>query len=453
MGNHIKQGGRVKLNAANSYYLPGLLITHLFASSLSSGALLAQNDIDRLYGKTLKEIRIEGAHYTRYDIITRELASKIGQPYTKENAEKDFNRLDKLDIFSYVRIQPLAEGEDLVLDIKVKEIFPYLPFFSYEVTDENGFAGGPGFQSVNFLGRDRFFFLSARFGGATNINLFYEDPWISGNHVSTSFEFFQRDRFNELDQFNEIASEATLRIGSYIGEYGRIGGRVSFISIKSDSAGRALSSDNRDNVPTLGFFVGYDSRDLWSNPHRGWQNEFEISKSAGFLGGDGDFWSFNIDIRKYVPVIKKHTLALFSLTTLRIGDIGSDIPLHQDFHIGGTNSVRGWDISSERSGKNQWIGTAEYRITIMEPKVLSGLGLTADIGLQIALFGDLGIAWNTSDQFDTDNFIGGYGFGLRFLTPFVNMFRFDFGFGEPGESFRIHLGAFEKPVAQRFRVR
>ncbi|MFQ5824879.1 MAG: BamA/TamA family outer membrane protein [bacterium] len=415
--------------------------------------VFAQNEIITLYGKTLKEIRIEGAHFTHEDIIIRELASKVGQPYTKANAAKDYARLDKLDIFSFIRVQPVMEKDEVILNIKVKEIFPYLPFFSYEVTDENGFAGGPGFQSVNFLGQDRFFIASVRLGGATNINLFYEDPWISGNHLSVTFEFFQGDRFNKLDQFNEIASESMLRIGSYLGEYGRIGGRFSFISIKSDSAGRTLSSSNRDNIPTLGFFIGYDSRDLWSNPHRGWQNEFEISKSAGFLGGDGDFWSFNFDIRKYVPIIKRHTLALFSLTTLRIGDVGTDIPLHQDFHMGGTNSVRGWDISSERSGRNQWIGTAEYRVTVLEPKVLSVFGLTADIGLQVALFGDLGIVWNDKDQFDADNFIGGYGFGLRFLVPFVNMFRFDFGFGEPGESFRIHIGAFEKPVAQRFRVR
>jgi len=86
-----------------------------------------------------------------------------------------------------------------------------------------------------------------------------------------------------------------------------------------------------------------------------------------------------------VPIIEKHTLALFSLTTLRIGDAGTDIPLHQDFHMGGTNSVRGWDISPDRSGKNQWINTVEYRVTLMEPKVLSLLGLTADIGFQGAV--------------------------------------------------------------------
>jgi hypothetical protein len=33
------------------------------------------------------------------------------------------------------------------------------------------------------------------------------------------------------------------------------------------------------------------------------------------------------------------------------------------------------------------------------------------------------------------------------------MFRIDFGFGEPGESVRLNIGSFEKPVAQRFRVR
>lgn len=415
--------------------------------------ILGQNNLNSLYGKILKEIRIEGARFTDVNVITRELASKVGQPYTRKNAKKDFARLDQLDICSKIEMDPIAEGDGVVLMIRVKEIFPYLPFFSYEVTDENGFAGGPGFQSVNLLRRDIFFFASARFGGATNISLLYENPWISGNHFSLRVEFFQRDRFNELDRFNEIASEGRLQIGSYIGEYGRIGGRFLFISIKSDSVGRTLSSSNRDNVPTLGFFIGYDSRDLWSNPHRGWQNEFEISKSSGFLGGDGNFWSFNFDVRKYIPIINNHTLALFSLTTLRIGDVGTDIPLHQDFHIGGTNSVRGWDISPDRNGKNQWLSSAEYRVTFMKPKVLSAFGVTVDLGLQLALFGDLGIAWNNSDQFNKDKVIGGYGVGLRFLVPFVNMFRFDFGFGEPGESFRIHIGAFEKSVAQRFRVR
>jgi outer membrane protein insertion porin family len=428
-----------------------LLIAALFISS----AVAAQENTNEkdVYGKILKEIRLTGARHTDTEIVTRELASKVGKPYLQENATKDYARLDRLDIFSSVKISPQLENDGVVLQIAVKEIFPYLPFFSYEVTDENGFAGGPGFQSVNLLRRDIFLFGTARFGGATNINFLYENPWIGGNHFSVRLELYQRDRFNDLDNFNEKATEANLQIGSFIGEYGRIGGRASFLSIKSDSAGRTLSPSNRDNLPTLGFYIGYDSRDLWSNPHRGWHNEFEISKGGGFLGADGDFWSFTFDVRKYLPIINRHTLALLSLATLRIGQVGDEIPPHQDFHIGGTNSVRGWELDSRR-GKNQFINTAEYRFTLLEPRLLTApFGLTFDIGLQLALFGDLGIAWDESDEFKSENLIGGYGFGLRFLVPFVNMFRIDFGFGEPGESVRFNIGSFEKPVAQRFRVR
>jgi len=144
----------------------------------------------KLYGRVLKDIRVTGARFTDREIIVRELASKIGKPYLRKNAAKDFARLDNLDIFSYVEVQPVGEAGAVVLEVAVKEIFPYLPFFSYEVTDENGFSGGPGFQSVNMLRRDISFFAAARFGGANNINVLFDDPWISGNHLSLRFEFF-----------------------------------------------------------------------------------------------------------------------------------------------------------------------------------------------------------------------------------------------------------------------
>ncbi|MFQ5638154.1 MAG: BamA/TamA family outer membrane protein [bacterium] len=435
-------------------YLKAFFVRLIMLVSITSLNLAqASEPNDTLYGKPVKAIRLDGVKHTKTGIIIRELASQVGRPYLQENAEKDFARLDKLDIFSSIRISPIAENDGVVLQIEVKEILPYLPFFSYEVTDENGFAAGPGFQSVNLSGRDIFVTALARFGGATNIILFLENPWFSGNHLSYLLKVNQRQRFNELDRFNEISTEVSLQIGSYLGEHGRIGGRLSFLSIKSDSMGRTLSSDNRDTLPTIGFFLGYDSRDLWSDPHRGWWNEIELAKGGGFFGADNDYWTVSLDLRRYIPLVDRHTLAFFSLTTLRTGSVGKDISPVEDFHMGGTNSVRGWKINSRGGGKNQFINTAEYRFTFIEPKLLSLFGITLDVGLQLALFGDVGIAWNNSDQFKTDNFIGGYGFGIRLLVPFVNQFRFDFGFGQPGESFRIHIGAFDKPVAQRFRVR
>lgn len=412
----------------------------------------AQTSPQTAYGKILREIRFEGVRYTDVDVITRELASKVGEPYLEENAKKDFARLDGLDICSNIQMRAREDSTGVILTIRARELYPYMPFFSYEVSDENGFSIGPGFQSVSLLRRDIFFSGVARFGGATNINLFINNPWVAGNHLSYTLNFFQRDRFNKVDEFNEIATELYVTLASYLGESGRIGGRFAFQSVKSDVPGRTLSADNRDNVATVALFLGYDSRDLWSNPHNGWWNEIEVSQVGG-LWGDGDFWRVNLDVRRYLPVLPRHTLALFSLVTLSSGTRGEDFAAWQDFSLGGTNSVRGWELGS-RHGKNQMLSTAEYRVTVLEPRLLTlPFGLTLDVGVEVSAFGDLGAAWDERREFAARNFIGGYGLGVRLLVPFVNMFRFDFALGESGKSVQLNIGAFSKAVAQRFRVR
>ncbi len=406
-------------------------------------------DVEQLYGKRLKEIRLSALRYTQRDIIIRELASRLGEPYLKENAEKDLKRLDRLGIFSDITIEAIEDGDEVVLAIEVKETLPYLPTISLEVNDENGLSIGPGFKSINLLGRDISFSASARFGGATNIGTTLENPWFAGNHRSYRLEFDQRDRRNELDNFAEISTEINLRLGSWVGEHGRIGGHFNFLSLGSDTAGTTLSTSNRDNTPSLAFFIGYDSRDFWTSPHQGWWNEVEVSQNGGFLGGDGDFLRVHFDVRRFQPLADRHTLALFSLTTLQTGAVGVEIPIYQDFHLGGTNSIRGWELGST-SGKNQFINTIEYRYDLMVPKAWSVFGVHFYTGLQIALFGDLGIAWEDSQG---NRWLDGYGFGLRLLLPFVDVIRVDFAFGEPGKGLNSQIGIGSKAIKQRGRIR
>ena len=68
------------------------------------------------------------------------------------------------------------------------------------------------------------------------------------------------------------------------------------------------------------------------------------------------------------------------------------------------------------------------------------------------MFGDIGTAWDDSDQFSR-NFIGGGGVGLRVLMPVLEMLRFDFGFGQANRSVVSHIGVREKALEQRLRVR
>jgi outer membrane translocation and assembly module TamA len=71
----------------------------------------------------------------------------------------------------------------------------------------------------------------------------------------------------------------------------------------------------------------------------------------------------------------------------------------------------------------------------------------------VALFGDLGLGWDTRDQFNRKRFIGGVGAGVRLLLPIVGLLRIDFGWGQEGKSIMVHFGAYEKPVMTRKRVR
>ena len=409
---------------------------------------LAQTD--GLYGSVVKEIRVIGARYTKEHIITRELASQVGQPYLEENVAKDLQRLSRLPFLNSVSIQPLNEDDAVVLLIDVVEVFPYLPTISIELSDENGVSAGPGFKSVNLFGSGISFSGSARFGGATNIYAVLDNPWFAGDHLSYRFEVFRRDRANKLDDYKENAYELNLRLGSYLGENGRLATRLSYMSLESDTAGITLSADNHDNLLTLGLSIGFDSRDNYVAPRRGWWTELEVSKT-GLLAGNGDFWLLVFDVRKYVPLGARYSLSLFSLTTLTTGKVGRDIPVYLDYHVGGTNSVRGWELDA-RSGKNQVLGTTEWSYS------LGDLGLkrlisSSNIDFRIAVFGDLGIAWNDPGEFARDQFIGGGGVGMRMLSPLLKVVRLDFALGETGAEISFHVGYPAKPDAQRLRVR
>ena len=410
---------------------------------------------DDPYGKPIKEIKFEGLKRTREYIVRRELLSRVGEPCVKENLDLEYQNLELLDIFSKIEIKPLVEQDSVIVVYQFVETFPLLPSISIKISDENGISAGGGLKSSNLLGRDIFFSGRLVVGGELELEVLLENPWIIGNHLGYRLEYYHRERDNLIADFKETADEFYLRIGSYLGRNGRIGGSLEFLNIRSDKDGVTLSPDNSDQVSRIGVYVGFDSRDSFSNTRRGWWNEIAYTREIRMLKNSSNFNQLDLDIRRFqpIPLWDRHTLALFSLTTIRSGVLGEDIASWQLFGLGGTNTIRGWEFAA-REGKNQFINTAEYRITLLPPSLLR---LPFDIdyrgGLQFAVFGDVGIAWNETNEFVDRNFIAGGGFGIRILLPIFGMARIDFGLGQGGKGVFLHLGMYEKPVMTRKRVR
>ncbi len=412
--------------------------------------VFSQADDSHVYGQVVTDIRVIGLKTTKPYIVERELATKVGEPFTKENERKDYGRLDRLHIFSEIAIYTALEDGGLVVFIEVKETFAYMPVISLSISDENGLSIGGGLKSVNLLGQAIYFSGVARFGGELTVELDLRDPWVAGNHIGYVVEYYHRSRENAIHQFDETANEAYLLVRSYVRENGRVAARMFYHGIQSDRDGKTLSPENIDHVIYGSLVVGYDSRDLWSNPQAGWWNNIEIIKS-GLFGTDSDFWQGNFDLRRFQPLARGHTLGLFSLYTYTTGTVGVDVANWQTFGIGGSNLIRGYNVGT-KVGKNQFLNTVEYRWNFMQPRPFTYFGVTASLGLQLALFTDFGSEWNTNDEFD-DNFIWGGGTGLRLIIPYVGLVRLDFGFGDSDPWVVFHLATGEKSERQRERVR
>ncbi|UCE42197.1 MAG: BamA/TamA family outer membrane protein [Candidatus Aminicenantes bacterium] len=387
--------------------------------------------------------------------MTRELISKVGEPLLKENLDKEYTRLELLDIFIEIQIEPIVAEDGIILTYRFTETLPWLPMIGFQITDENGISAGGGLKFPNLFGKNIFFSGRVLFGGATSVQIKLENPWFAGDHLGYELEYYRRERDNQIGDFYEKSNEFYLRVGSHLGKNSRIGGSLESVNIHSDKDGVTLSPNNVDRVTRIGLYVSYDSRDVFVDTHKGWWNEVSFSREIRIFKNATDFYQLDLDLRRYqpLPFWDRHTLAVFSLLTLRSGEVGKDIAPWQRFGVGGTNTVRGWEYATQR-GKNQFVNTLEYRITVLEPQVFDlPFNLRYRAGLDICFFGDMGIAWDEADQFKTRNFIGGFGVGVRILVPIVGVTRLDVGWGQKGKGIFLHLGAYEKPVMSRKRVR
>jgi outer membrane protein assembly factor BamA len=109
-------------------------------------------------------------------------------------------------------------------------------------------------------------------------------------------------------------------------------------------------------------------------------------------------------------------------------------------------------LGSTLFGKNQLLGTLEYRFPLLASREYILMGLAADIGLSGAFFADTGLAWSHRRDFAGDRLQTGVGLGLRLLLPAVDMTRLDIGYS-PSGGWQIHFASFAKMRAQRARLR
>jgi len=443
------------------YFLSGQVRTIFLCLGLLSGTIVQTGcglikiiskpeafvDNPKGVGKVIKAIEINGLSYTDENFIREHLFSQPGEIYDDGNNQEDFVQLDGLGIFSSIQFETREEGDEVVLVITVSENVPWLPSIALSITDENGVSIGPAVSFSNFMGKAMKLSASARFGGTTSYQATFLTPWYGDDRPQISAQIYSLSRQNKLDDFYENSLEANLDILWDIGGDYRAGPRVTMIYMRSDTTGITHNDDNSDQSYGAGFFIGRDTRNLLSYPTQGSVLIFDAIRYEGSLRT----LRSNFDFRLYFEPAKRHRLALYTLFTFSSGDLITDIPVWADFHIGGTNTVRGWKLDSRR-GKNQMLTVLEYGFMVLERKIVRISKIQMDIGIQLAAFADVGSAWDEANEWE-QNLIAGAGVGIRLIIPTTGMLRFDFAHGQPEIGIQFHIGSRERASAQRFRVR
>jgi len=396
-----------------------------------------------LEGLTVREIHIEGLHRTSRQLVIDQLQSAVGEPYSEKNRRLDVEYLDRLWIFSSIEVAAERINDGVLLTVRLRETFPFSVYVSATTTQENGLSLGPGAGAINLGGKAIKASAAVEFGAATNFFFDTRTPRLTGNPWWLEAGLAHATRDNTIHNFREKTWTTGNLVGYQFNPHIWLTGGFQLIALSSDQPGITLNPSGHDVVPSLSLGLRFDTRDRWSNPRAGWFLGADLTRS-GLFGGDGAWWTTQFEARRYQPLAGRHILAGFSYLALQSGEPGINLPVWMVYGIGGANSVRGWQAGA-RQGKNQWLNTVEYRYQLVKPRPIRFFKYALYWGLHLALYGDLGTAWTPSADFSR-NFIGGAGYGVRLVIPYVGVFRFDrafgnglrpaYGIGEPAEAWR-----------------
>jgi outer membrane protein assembly factor BamA len=401
---------------------------------------------DPLEGLPIREVRITGLRHVASESVERHLGTRVGQPYRRAAIEAARRRLDELRLFASIAFDPQLVNEGVTLHVAVTETLRLLPFVVVRVTDENGLSAGPGLRAINLLGRESQASVAMRFGGEVGVSASVDRTTVSPGTWARHLGVSHNTRENSLYGFDEAATTADGRFALNWGQGLRTGASADLLVIGVDES--ATAEGRTDVIPTLGAFLTWDGLDSATNPRTGTWGEVEVNRRMH----DAASWTFILDGRRFQRLSARQGIGLFSLATFQTGAVGDGLPDYLQFDLGGANSVRGWSLGSRR-GRHQWIGTAEYSFVLRPLQAFSVAGVNLYAGVQLAAFADLG--WTSNDGADPAkaSAIDGYGLGLRFLVPFVDLVRLDVAWGEPGRGATAYFGVALKAARQRQRVR
>ena len=383
-----------------------------------------------------KKVKIEGIVIagnivTKRRTIIRELKVKVGEYAHYERIRESKRRLEKLGIFTEVKIYEIptsAEKENLIISVREgKRNYAGLGVGLQTISERQTFAlwnnpvrvrGTAEFIKSNVLGSAAQLSLVGQFGFKEKRGVFsWEQPYFFGlpmqTYLNAWLEREERESFTfdrqgvSLTAIKSVSKDllflTTLRWA-----------RTNFFILLVEE-----SEVDRQHRPFSATSISgsliWDRRDESFNPEKGSFLSFVLERAFPLLKSESNYLKSFIKYKQFIPVFSGVT---FSATSrLGLGGGRKPIPIHERFFAGGSNSFRGArfdklgpkDPVSQKPVGGEALFLLNFELTfplIPAIKDLSG-----------ALFYDKGNVFEKTTHFNLPALQDAVGIGIRYRTP------------------------------------
>jgi len=401
---------------------------------------------------TVESFSIEGTSGIKNYLVERELIFKKGNEYNKDEIDLSQRRLLETGIFSFAQISPTPiPGSDSTvhLGIHVKQFKPrewrsiggYYPIEYYEGAEPLPGAGaefgwrnrGLNSTTTNFNTKLAGYFIPTQEFVYPKItfNVDLGNQWFLQKRVPTQIGLF----YETFKPFGRYSDPLISRYGFKIINQNNLNERSYLLSeLKWEKFYESEALEQRTYTLT-GFF---DETNHLIIPTSGYRITGSVNISGGILGGSKSFFKVDFGYNHYKMFLEKYVFAgrfkigrIFGWDTSNSNDSQYDL-----FYLGGSSSLRGWDMlrfhtdleGNPKGSIFRILSNWEIRFPLFW--ILGG-----------ELFVDGGILTNTLTNQALRDFLWNAGFGITIATPLAP-FRLDFALPLDGKnSWKMQMGA------------
>lgn len=418
------------------FYIILLIANCVFGQVYYNSIELPEKTASDSMSGEISRIELIGNEKTKDYVILREL--HFGEGDSPELKEIFLAQKRVLNTFLFNRVIFDVVGDintGYILMITVTErwyVFP-LPILYLNDRSWSKVSYGAKLLYYNFLGRNILLNWTAAFGYDPQFKFAYRDLWFGGDlKLLTNFQVYKSSVKSKTMLFERAEDERVgfdWLIGKRFGYYFYVLFQFGYLELRHPQI--TLSDDHKDFLPNFAVSLQYDNRDLKEYPHQGinaslWWRRVKYKSPINYT-------RYGADVRAYVPLSAYTTLALRGSAFMSDGLI----PLYDRTFLGYTERIRG-RFHQKYEGENLIVGGIEYRFPLlkiryfdMEEMALPGFEeyyRNLKFGISAGLFYDYGAIWYQDETLSKKHYLYGFGGGLHFHLPYIEIFRLEIGF-------------------------